>query len=114
MASNFIRKILPKVGVTAVQFPDAVATKTEVTVIGLSLANIISTAVKASVFLRYKSGAGTADVYLIKNMDVIPGQTQVLVGGDQKLVLLPGDTIWVTSNTAASLDCIMSMLVISY
>jgi len=37
----------------------------------------------------------------------------ILLGGDQKVVLMTGDKIIVTSNTASSVDVIMSFLEIT-
>ena len=38
------------------------------------------------------------------------GGSLVVVGGDQKLVMEPGDTIKVTSDTASSADVVLSHL----
>jgi hypothetical protein len=37
----------------------------------------------------------------------------VAVGGDQKVVLLPGDKIYVQSSAASSLDAVLSILEIT-
>lgn len=107
MANTFVRKTSRAVGVAAVQVGAyAVAASTQATVIGLTVANILGSVVKASVY-HYD---GTNITYLVKNMDVVPGQSQVVVGGDQKMVLQTGDSIYVISDTAASLDVLMSVL----
>jgi hypothetical protein len=93
------------VGTTAEVVGNYTATG-EVTVIGLSVANIVGTDVLVTVTLF----DGTNSTAVLKNATVVPGQTQVLVGGDQKIVLETGYSVKVVSDTAASLDVIMSIL----
>jgi hypothetical protein len=52
-------------------------------------------------------------VFIIKDAPVPVGSSLVVVGGDQKVVLEPGDTVKVTSNTALSADAIVSVLEIT-
>jgi hypothetical protein len=106
----FKRKLSRGVGtsITAVGSYTAPAL-TEVTVIGLIVSNVISTTIKVSV-THYD---GATDTYLVKSMDIIPGGAEVVVGGDQKVVLEPNDSIRVVSDTAASADVVMSILEIA-
>lgn len=78
------------------------------TIIGLSLANIVSTAVTVSVKLN-KSGGNSS--FIVKDATVLPGGTLVVVGGDQKVVLEAGDTITAYCSAATSIDAILSYLV---
>lgn len=87
---------------------DVVASSTTNTVIGLSLANVGSAPVSASVKLN-KSGGSSA--FLIKDAIVPLGGALVVVGGDQKLVLEAGDTITAYSSVASSIDVVTSYLV---
>ena len=84
---------------------------TTATVIGMTLANVTaSTGVSANIDL-VKYAGGT---YAIAKAAPVPlGGTFVVVGGEQKLVLEAGDYIQVTSDTAASIDTIVSVLEIS-
>jgi hypothetical protein len=50
------------------------------------------------------------DYYLIKSATVPVGGTLVVVGGDQKTVLVTGDALKVISSAAASADVITSVL----
>lgn len=110
MANSFNRKTSRSVGTTATQIGGySVATGTQTTVIGLTVANTITSAIQASVY-HYD---GTNITYLVKNMTIYPGQSQVVVGGEQKVVLIPGDSVYVVSNTATSVDAIMSILEIT-
>jgi len=47
---------------------------------------------------------------LIKAAPVPVGGTLVVVGGDQKVVMEPGDALKVVSDTASSADVVMSHL----
>ena len=55
----------------------------------------------------------TNDVSICTTIPIPSGSTIVLVGGDQKLVLITGDLIKVKSSASASLDVVMSMLEIT-
>lgn len=73
------------------------------TIIGLSVANVAAADITVTVKL------GTT--HIVKNAMIPVGSSLVVVGGDQKLVMLNTETIKVTSSAAASADVIMSMLV---
>jgi len=49
-------------------------------------------------------------VYLVKAAPIPVGGALVVIGGDQKVVMEPGDAIKVTSDTAASADVVLSHL----
>ena len=49
-------------------------------------------------------------MYIVKNAPIPVGGSLVVVGGDQKLVLEPGDTVKVTSSQASSADVVLSHL----
>jgi hypothetical protein len=83
---------------------------TETTIIGLSIANIVTSQITVDVKLN---GAGRTsgavdDVHLVKAAPIPVGGSLVVVGGDQKVVLEPGDTITVASDTASSADVVLS------
>ena len=85
---------------------------TETTIIGLSVANIVTSQITVSVKLN---GAGRTsgavdNVHLVKDAPIPVGGTLVVVGGDQKVVMEPGDTVTVTSDTAWSADVVLSHL----
>ena len=50
------------------------------------------------------------DYYLIKDATVPVGGTLVVVGGDQKTVLVTNDALKVVSSAAASADVVTSVL----
>ncbi len=84
----------------------------ETTIIGLSIANIHTSQIKVSVQL---AGAGRTtgavdNVFLVKLAPIPVGGTLVVVGGDQKVVMEPGDILKVQSDTASSADVHLSHL----
>jgi hypothetical protein len=85
---------------------------TEITVIGLSIANIVTSQIAVDVVLDASGRTSGAEdsVYLVKAAPVPVGGSLVVVGGDQKVVLEPGDAIKVTSDTASSADVVLSHL----
>lgn len=88
---------------------------TETTIIGLTVANINTSQIEIDVQLDASTRTSGAEdsVYLIKDAPIPVGSSLVAVGGEQKVVLEPGDTIKVTSNTASSADVAMSILEIT-
>jgi len=84
---------------------------TSATVIGINVANIITQNIYVDVEVTDNSAAVTK--YLVKGALIIPGSSTILVGGDQKLVLEPQDSITVTSTQNASADVVVSVLEIT-
>lgn len=87
---------------------DTVAASTSHTIIGLSLANVGSAPVTGCIKLN-KSGGPS--VFLVKDAVVPLGGALIAVGGDQKLVLEPGDTLTAYCSVASSIDVALSYLV---
>jgi len=79
------------------------------TVIGLTCANVSSTSPVLVTIKFYDSSANT-NYNIVKDAQIYTGGALVAVGGDQKLVLETGDIIKVVSNTAASVDTIVSVM----
>lgn len=105
MANNFVSYVNKDVGTSASNVL-TVGASTQTTVIGMSCANTsVSTVTTSAYFTR--SGV---DYYLIKNATVPVGGALVIVGGDQKLVLMTGDVLKVVSSAAASIDAVTSVL----
>jgi len=110
MANTFKRKLSRGIGtsLTAVDsyvVPSATAT----TVIGLAVANVTA----SQVIVDATVNDGSNDTYLIKSAPIPSGGTLVIIGGDQKVVLETLDSIKIKSNTAASVDVVMSILEIT-
>lgn len=105
MANTFTRYLSKNVGTSTVVVV-TVGASTQTTIIGLSLANTTTSPITVSAFIT----ASTIDYYLIRNATVPVGGTLVVVGGDQKTVLVTNDALKVVSSTAASADVITSVL----
>lgn len=83
---------------------------TATTVIGLSLANIISTSITADIQVENNDGD---NIYIVKDAPIPIGGALVAIGGDQKLVLNESDVLKVTASDASSIDVALSILEIT-
>jgi len=110
MANTFTRKVSRSIGTSATAIDGyTVGASTQTTVIGLTLANRTASQVLVDVTLN----DGANDTYMVKDAPIPAGSSLVVVGGDQKVVLGTGDSIKITSDTASSVDAIMSILEIT-
>jgi hypothetical protein len=109
MANAFKNRVLQSVGTGPTDVGAVVASSTETTLIGMTVANRVSSVISVDVQLHDGSNA----TYIVKAAPVPVGGSLIVVGGDQKIVLNAGHKIIVTSNTASSADVIMSFLEIT-
>lgn len=110
MANTFTRKISRNIGATLTSVGGyTVGGGVQTTVIGLSIANTTAAPVTVNVTVN----DGTNDAYLVKGAVVGVGQSLVPIGGDEKVVLITGDSLKVQSSAASSLDAVMSILEIT-
>ena len=86
-----------------------VPSSTSTTVIGLVVSNITA----SQVLITATVNDGSNDTNLIKDAPVPSGGAIVIVGGDQKVVLETLDSVKVKSDTASSVDVVMSILEIT-
>ena len=101
MAQNFKQIKMREVGATPVDIPDNANFPTGFhTVIGINMANITTNAITVSVYI-----ANTDNYYIIKNMTIPSGSAFT---HDSKIVMLAGDRLYFVSDTATSLDVIVS------
>ena len=84
-------------------------TSTKVIVLGMTVANKV--AVQAAADIEHHDGA--AYTFLAKGVALTAGSSLAPCGEMNKLILEPGDGLFVKSDTAASLDVIVSILEIS-
>ena len=111
MANAFKNRTLRQVGTSAVDVGADVNANTETTLIGMTLANVTSGVI--SVTVQLINTTGPVITHIVKDAPIPTGSSLVVVGGDQKVVLIENDKITITSNTAASVDVIMSFLEIT-
>ena len=81
---------------------------TTTTIIGLSVANVVTSTISVGITLTDTSASKT--VYIVKNLQIMAGTSAVVVGGEQKLVMETGDILQVVSDTASSVDVTVSLL----
>ena len=110
MANIFKNSITGSIGTTGIKVYESPAA-TSTTVIGVNVANVNSQNISVSVMLTDVSLGNS--VFIVKDSLVLPGSSNVLVGGEQKLVLEAGDFLSVTSSLSNSADVIVSVLEIS-
>lgn len=111
MANTFTRKLSRGVGTTATAVGSyTVGADTTTVVVGLTVTNTSGSAITASVYINDQSAANT---YVITNAPISSGASLVPIGGDQKIVLITGDKIYVQSSAASSIDAILSIMEIT-
>ena len=109
MANTFKNRTLRAVGTSPVDVGAVVAASTQTTLFGMTLANITSGVINVTATVN----DGTNTTHIVKDAPIPTGGSLILLGGDQKVVLMTGDKVIVTSNTASSVDVIMSFLEIT-
>ena len=111
MANSFLSETDTAVG-TAAATIFTCPSSTETTIIGLSVSNIVTSQILIDVILDAGGRTSGAEdsVYLVKDAPIPVGSSIVVVGGDQKVVMEPGDALKVVSDTASSADVVMSHL----
>jgi hypothetical protein len=86
-----------------------VPSATTTIVIGLTCTNTTGSAITANVFLANAS----ANTYIVANAPISSGASLIPIGGDQKIVMITGDKIYVQSSAATSIDAILSIMEIT-
>ena len=110
MANVFSRKVSRNIGTSLTSVGSyTVGVGVKTTVIGLSICNTSS----ASVTVDVTVNDGANDYYLVKGAGIGVGNSLIPIGGDEKVVLIAGDSIKVKSSAATSVDAVMSILEIS-
>jgi hypothetical protein len=105
MANNFTSYLTKNVG-TSASTVVTVAASTQTTIIGLSFANTTTSPITVSAYITRSA----VDYYLIKDATVPVGSSLVVVGGDQKSVMITGDALKVITSAASSADVVTSVL----
>ena len=110
MANTFKRKTSQNIGATATQIGAySVPSATTTIVIGLTCTNTTGSAITANVYLAN----ATANTYIVANAPISSGASLIPIGGDQKIVMITGDKIYVQSSAATSIDAILSIMEIT-
>lgn len=112
MANTFKTQTSTNIGASATTIYTC-PSNTSTTIIGMSLANVsVDSPIYVSVIFDASGRTSGAEdsVYIIKDAPVAKGGTLIPIGGDQKIVMEPGDAVKVLSDTANSVDVVMSHL----
>ena len=116
MASFFKNKLESNIGTSEVEVLN-VSTNTRSTVIGLSLTNLTSGIVLASIRLElYDSeppNSVLSTAYYVRDVIVPPNQSLRVINGGEKLILASNMTMYVQASQPNSLDMIASYVTIT-
>ena len=108
MANTFKNKHQSEVGNTLTAIYTA-GIGVSATVIGMTVANILESSITANVVVS----SGGNDYYMVKKAVIDPGNSLIVIGGDQKLVLEANDVISVSTSDIDAADVIVSLLEIT-
>lgn len=101
MAQNFRRYINRNIGTSATTVFTADSYDT---IVGVNISNTTGSAVNASVYITNS----TLDYYLIKNAPIPAGSALQVIDGGAKIIVQSGDALKIVSDTATSLDTVVS------
>ena len=101
MAQNFRRYINRNIGTSATTIFTADSYDT---IVGVNISNTTGSAVNASVYITNS----TLDYYLIKNAPIPSGSALQVIDGGAKIIVQSGDALKIVSDTATSLDTVVS------
>jgi|TARA_B110000908_G_scaffold166116_1_gene216684 hypothetical protein len=104
MATTFRNKVVAGIGTART---DVLATNdnNRITVVGFSLANLTEGVVLINVEMQ---DADSTIGYYAKEMVLPPNTSLRVLNGGEKLILTPNNNLFVSSNVADSIDCILS------
>ena len=106
MAQNFRNYLKRNTGTVAVDLlGGAVGSSTYDCIVSLRLANTTTSTITVEVYIT-----DTDNFYLIKNCPIVSGGSLELMDGGSKVVLLDGQQLFGKSDTASSLDTIVSVV----
>jgi len=104
MAQNFRRYIERAIGTSAADIPDGSNFDSYDTIVGINLANIVAQQITVSVYISN----GGNNYYIIKDAPIPAGSSLQLLDGGAKFVVQSGDRLNIVSDTASSLDVVVS------
>ena len=84
---------------------------TKTIVIGMSAANVLpNNNVNFSAGIQDSAAATGKVTHVVKNATIAPGGTEVIVGGDHKIIMQTGNILKAVSSDSDSLDIIVSFV----
>jgi len=105
MAQNFRQHKERNIGTSAVDVPDGANFDSFDCIISIRMANVTSNAIKVDAYITNSS-----NYYLIKGATIPAHSSLELIDGGAKVVVISGDRLYFKSDTATSLDVIVSLV----
>ena len=105
MAQNFRQYKERNIGTSAVDLPDGANFDSFDCIVGIRLANVHTQSITVDVYIK-----NTNDYYLVKSAPIPSGSSLELIDGGAKVVCVSGDRLYIKSDTASSLDAIVSVV----
>lgn len=110
MANAFTRKISRNLGTSPTNIGSyTVGASTTTVVLGCTVANVSAAPITVDVSLY----DGANEYFMVKTAPIAVGESLVVIGGEQKVVLITGDGVRVTSSAATSVDAVLSIMEIT-
>tara|TARA_R100001463_G_scaffold48465_2_gene97591 strand:- start:374 stop:709 length:336 start_codon:yes stop_codon:yes gene_type:complete len=106
MAQNFRQYKERNIGATPVDMPNGSNFDSYDCIVGIRLANTHTQSITVEAYIT----SGGANYYLIKNAPIPSGSSLELIDGGAKVVCISGDRLYIKSDTATSLDAIVSVV----
>ena len=100
MANTFKNRTLRAVGTSAVDVGAVVASSTQTTLIGMTLANVTSAVISVTATLN----DGSNTTHIVKDAPIPTGSSLQVLDGGAKFVVQNLDVLYVKSSDAASVD----------
>ncbi len=105
MAQNFRQYKERNIGTTPVDMPNGSNFDSYDCIVGIRLANTHTQSITVDVYITNSN-----NFYLIKNAPIPSGSSLELIDGGAKVVCISGDRLYIKSDTASSLDAIVSVV----
>jgi hypothetical protein len=110
MANTFYRKLSRNVGTSLTAIGGyTVAADTTAVIVGLTVCNTSGATVAVDITVN----DGTNEHYVVKAAPISAGGALVPIGGEQKIILAEGDSVKIKSDSASSLDAVLSIMEIT-
>jgi hypothetical protein len=107
MATFFKNKLISEIGTSEIEVVSTLI-NARVTLIGLSLTNLTSDIVQATI--RLENTVDNTSAFYIKDVLVAPNQSLRVINGGEKLVMAGSMSLYVKSNITDSLDLVASFV----
>lgn len=108
--SNITNKVVKDLGTTETTLVTT-AFNQKGACVGLSVCNVTNGVVSVTIYLEDASGIKGK---YVDRLEIAPRSSARVINGGEKLLLAPDNIVSIVSDTAASVDVIFSLVVITY